>query len=244
MIISPELTPYLLVAAITFVAIVAQSIMGFGVALICMPLLIYVLEPVSAAAFVALLALPLQLIIIWRYRHALQIRPFWRVLVGIAVGTPIGVALIERLDERVILSALGTLLIGYALYSLLRPRLPEIRHPAWALSCGLTAGMLGGAYNTVGPPLVIYGSSLGWDSEQFKANLQVLCMLNSVLVIGAHIAAGHVTTLVIENLLVALPVILIGTAVGFWLSRYVNEAAFRKGVLILLLVIGARLLLP
>ena len=111
------------------------------------------------------------------------------------------------------------------------------------LASGLAAGMLGGAYNTGGPPVVIYGTSLGWDSEQFKANLQALFMINSVLVIGAHVAAGHVTALVFENLLVALPVTVLGTLVGFWLSRRINEAAFRKAVLLLLIAVGVRLLL-
>ncbi|MCC6804775.1 MAG: sulfite exporter TauE/SafE family protein [Anaerolineae bacterium] len=244
MIISPELTPFILVAAVCFAGSVVQSIMGFGVALICMPFLIHILDPVGAAALVALFIMPMQVIIMWRYRRALDIRPFWRVLVGITIGTPLGVALLERLDEHIILSALGILLIAYSLYSLTRPRLREIRHPAWAFGCGLAAGVLGGAYNTGGPPVVIYGSSMGWESDQFRANLQALFMINSVLVIGAHVAAGHVSTLVLENLLVALPLTLIGTGVGFALNRFVNETVFRKAVLILLAVIGVRLLPP
>ena len=242
--LSPELTPFLLVAAICFAGVVTQSIIGFGVALVCMPLLIQIFDPVSAAALVALFVFPLQLIIMWRYRRALNIRPFWRVLVGVIVGRPIGGLLLERLDERVILSALGILLIGYAVYSLTRPRLRTIHHPAWAFGCGLAAGILGGAYNTGGPPVVIYGSSMGWDSDRFRANLQALFLINSSLVILAHVAAGHVNTLVLENLLVALPATLLALGVGFALSRYVREAAFRKAVLVLLVVIGARLLLP
>lgn len=244
MTISPEMTPFLLIAVVCFAGALVQSIMGFGVALICMPFLIHLLDPVSAATLVALFLLPMQIIIMWRYRRALDIRPFWRVLVGIVVGTPLGVVLLERLDERIILSALGILLIGYAVYSLTRPRLRTIHHPAWAFGCGLAAGILGGAYNTGGPPVVIYGSSMGWDSDQFRANLQALFLINSSLVILAHVAAGHVNTLVLENLLVALPATLLALGVGFALSRYVREAAFRKAVLVLLVVIGARLLLP
>lgn len=244
MIISPELTPFLLVAVVCFAGALVQSIMGFGVALICMPFLINLLSPVSAAALVALFLLPMQVIIMWRYRHSLDIRPFWRVLVGIVVGTPLGVLLLERLDERIILSALGVLLIVYAAYSLTRPRIRAIHHPAWAIGCGLVAGVLGGAYNTGGPPVVIYGSSMGWDSDQFRANLQALFLINSSLVIVAHIVAGHIDTVVLENLLVAIPASLLAVGVGFTLSRFVKEAVFRKAVLVLLAVIGARLLLP
>ncbi len=235
---------FLYVAGIVFLGVVAHSILGFGVALICMPLLILVLTPVSAAAFVALFTVPMQLIIIWRYRHALRLRPFWRVIVGTALGAPLGVLLIAHLDQRIILSALGIFLIAYALYNLLNLHLPRIRQPKWDFSFGLASGILSGAYNTGGPPLVIYGTSLGWSPEEFKANLQALFMLNSFLVIILHLIAGHIDTLVLEHLLISLPVIALATALGFWLSRYINEALFRKCVLVLLVVVGVHLLFP
>jgi len=235
---------FLMVAGIVFFGVVAHSILGFGVALICMPLLVLVLTPTSAAAFVALFTVPLQLIIIWRYRDALRVRPFWRVILGTALGAPLGVLLIAKLDERIILSALGLFLIGYALYNLFNLRLPRIRQPRWDFSFGLASGILGGAYNTGGPPLVIYGTALNWTSEEFKANLQALFMLNSILVIILHAIAGHVNALVLEHLAISLPVTAVGTALGFWVSRYVNEVLFRKGVLVLLLIVGVRLLLP
>src|SRR5690606_15030327 len=109
---------------------------------------------------------------------------------------------------------------------------------------GFASGILGGAYNTAGPPLVIYGASLGWTSQQFKANMQVLFFISNLLVIIIHVLAGHVTRLVVENLLVALPIVIFGSAIGFWCSQRVNEALFRKLVLIALLLLGVRLLLP
>ena len=235
---------FVLVAAIVFFGIVTQSMIGFGVALICMPLLIRVLDPVAAASFVALFTLPMQLLITWRYRHALNIRPFWRVLVGTLIGIPIGIFLLSELDQRIVLSVLGIFLIAYSLYSLLNLRLPRIHRPVWGFGFGFTSGVLGGAYNTAGPPLVIYGTALGWESEQFKANMQVLFIAGNIVAIFIHIVAGHVNRLVIENLIVALPIVVIGTGIGFWLSKRINEAVFRKLVLIGLLVIGVRLLLP
>lgn len=235
---------FALVGFIVFIGIFTQSMIGFGVALISMPLLIRILEPSDAATLVALFSLPLQVLIIWRYRRSLEIRPFWRVIVGSVIGIPLGVALLSYLDRQIILTALGVLLIGYALYSLLNLRLPEIRQPGWGFGVGLASGVLSGAYNTGGPPMVIYGTCLRWESAKFKANMQAMLMVNSLIVISAHVLAGHVTTVVLKNLAVALPIVLIGTACGFWASRYVNERAFKKAVLILLLLIGVRLLLP
>src|SRR4051794_11595837 len=109
---------FAIVALIVLLGVTAHSILGFGVALICMPLLIGVLDPSSAAALVALFTVPMQVIIIWRYRHALDLRPFWRVILGTIVGIPLGVFLLGRQDHQVILTALGLFLIAYALYSL------------------------------------------------------------------------------------------------------------------------------
>lgn len=235
---------FLLIAGVVFLGIVTQSTIGFGVGLVCMPLLIRILDPVSAAAFVALFTLPLQILIVRRYHHALNIRPFWRVFVGSVIGIPIGIYLISELNQQIILTILGIIMIAYALYSLLNLRLPRIQRPAWGFGFGFASGILGGAYNTGGPPLVIYGTAQGWEAEQFKANMQVLFMVGNTLVILVHLAAGHINTVVLQNLLVALPVVVVGTTVGFWLSRRVNEAVFRKAVLVALFLIGVRLLFP
>ncbi|MEP7291402.1 MAG: sulfite exporter TauE/SafE family protein, partial [Chloroflexota bacterium] len=149
-----------------------------------------------------------------------------------------------RLDQHVVLASLGIFLIIYSLYSLFNLRLPPIQRPVWGFGFGFASGVLGGAYNTAGPPLVIYGTALGWKPEQFKANMQALFMVGNVLAITIHIATGHVDTLVIENLLFSLPVVGIGAGIGFWLSHRVNEKLFRKAVLVALLLIGVRLLLP
>ena len=235
---------FLLVALIVFFGTLTQSMIGFGVALVSMPLLIRLLDPATAAVLVALFVLPLQMIILWRYRHSLNIRPFWRVILSSIIGIPIGVTLLTQLDRSLILGMLGILLISYALYSLFKLRLPSFHNPAWEWGFGLVSGLLGGAYNTSGPPLVIYGTSLRWSPEEFKANLQALLMINSAIVIVAHGVAGHVTPLVLQNLVVALPMVFAGSATGFWLSRYVNEAVFYRIVLIMLVLVGFSLLLP
>ncbi len=235
---------FVFVAGIVFLGILAQSMAGFGVALICMPLLITVLDPVSAATLVALFTLPLQIVIMWRYRHALKVRPFWRVIVGSVIGIPVGVTLITILDPKIIATALGVFVIGFALYSLLRLRLPRLRQPGWGFGFGIASGLLNGAYSAGAPPLVIYGTCLGWDSEQFKANVQALFMVSTVLTILTHVIAGNIDALVLQDFAISLPTVAVGTLIGFWLSHHIDEATFQRIVLILLLLIGVRLLLP
>jgi len=237
------MNPNIAVAIIVFLAIFTQAIAGSGLALIAMPLLVGILEPLTAASLVALMAITTQLIMLARYRQSLQVNGLWRLMVGSLVGIPIGIYALSQLDERVILTALGLVLITYVVISLFTLPLPPFHNPNWGYGFGFISGLLGGAYNTGGPPFVIYGLSQKWEPQHFKANLQLLLMVNSVSVVIAHFFAGHYTSEVLQNYLLALPMILLGALTGFWIDRYINEAVFRKIVLVVLLVIGLRMLL-
>jgi uncharacterized protein len=237
---SPEMIG---IAIVVFFAILTQAISGFGLALIAMPLLLEFLAPVEAASLVALMAVTTQLIMLARYRRVLQIGGLWRLMVGSLIGIPIGVVVLSQLEGEIILFALGVILVAYSLYSLVAPPLPIIKNPNWGYGFGFVSGLLGGAYNTGGPPYVIYGASQRWEIQQFKANLQVLLMVNSISVVIAHTLAGHYTGIVMRDYLIAFPMILIGALAGFLLERYINEVLFRRLILVLLLVIGLRLLL-
>lgn len=233
----------LIVITITFFAVFTQAVTGSGLALIAMPVLVSMLDPVAAAALVALMALTTQLVMLSRYRRAMRIGRLWRLMIGSLIGIPLGVWALAALDERAILTALGVLLISYALYGLLNFRLPVITNLRLGYGFGVVSGVLHGAYNTGGPPLVIYGMCCCWDPNEFKGNLQALLMVNSSSVILVHLLAGHFNGLVLQNYAYALPTILVAALAGFALDRYLNEALFKKLVLVLLLVIGVKMLL-
>ncbi|MCK6578611.1 MAG: sulfite exporter TauE/SafE family protein [Anaerolineae bacterium] len=235
---------YVSIALVIFAAILIQSIAGFGVALVAMPFLTSLIAPVEASTLMAITAVPLQIIILRRYWHALEARSLWRLILGAVVGIPVGVLAIARLDEQIILFILGIVLVVYSLYSMARFRLPPVESPRWGYLFGLASGLLSGAFNTGGPPLVVYGTAREWRPDVFRANLQMLLMVNSTVVIIAHLIAGHMTEAVLSYYVVTLPVVFIGTALGFRISSRVNESVFRRIVLVLLLLIGIRLLFP
>lgn len=128
---------------------------------------------------------------------------------------------------------------------------PPPRRGAWrrALAAllpsatGLVAGLLGGAYNTSGPPLILYGDARGWEPAEFRGNLQSLFLLNDALVITGHLVAGNVTPVVLYGYLLALPGLGLGFLLGGRLARRLPPERFRLLVQVLLLVLGVRLLL-
>jgi uncharacterized protein len=57
-----------------------------------------------------------------------------------------------------------------------------------------------------------------------------------------HISTGHITSDVQQGVLLALPAMLIGLVVGWRVERYFSPVVFRRVVMMLLIVIGARLM--
>jgi hypothetical protein len=233
----------LLIVLIVFGAIFVQSVSGFGLALVSMPLLALVIDLHTAAPLVALISVVAEIIILIHYREALDLRSVARFALASILGVPVGVLFLAQVDQAIVLPLLGIIVLGYALYALLGPRLPELRSVHWAHGLGFIAGVLGGAYNMPGPAVVIYANCRGWPPAQFKSNLQGFFVLTSVLILGAHVVAGHVTPDVLRDFALTLPAILLGALTGFALDRRLNPLVFRRVVQVMLIGIGLSLIL-
>jgi len=228
---------------VALAAAFTQSLTGFGSALVSMAVLPGLIGIRTAAPLVTLITVTVDVALLARYRQALNLRAIWRLVAALVLGVPLGILVLRRVEERFVLAILGAVIAGYALYALLSPRLPKLEHPAWAYGFGFLAGVLGGAYNTSGPPVVIFGNCQRWPPSEFKGNLQGFFLVNDLLVIAGHALSRNLTPLVWRDYLIVLPALIVGLFVGGRLDRRLDPALFRKIVLVLLVVMGLRLLL-
>jgi hypothetical protein len=232
----------LLLFLVALLAAFTQSLTGFGSALVSMAVLPGLIGIRTAAPLVTLITVTIDVVLLARYRQALNLRAIWRLVAALVLGVPLGILVLRRVEERFVLAILGVVIAGYALYALLSPRLPRLEHPAWAYGFGFIAGVLGGAYNTSGPPVVIFGNCRRWPPAEFKGNLQGFFLVNDLLVIAGHALSQNLTPLVLRDYLIVLPALIVGLFVGGRLDRRLDPALFRKIVLVLLVVMGLRLL--
>jgi len=234
----------ILIASIVFIAAFQQSLSGFGFSLIAMPILVQLVGIQVAAPLVAVLALTLNIINGIRWREALDFSEIKRLGIWMALGVPIGIWGIFALNEIIVKVGLGVLLVAYALFALLKPeKLPTISR-RWAYPAGFFAGLLGGAYNTSGPPLILYGSLRNWSHQRFRAVLQSLFGFAASIVVIGHIVAGHYTQPVIKLTAVAIPGLLIAVLLGVFLDRRIKPEYLKKWITIATLLLGVSLLIP
>ena len=231
-----------IVFVIIFLAVFIQSMSGFGLALVSMALLPGIIGVQIAAPLVALVGIPLEFLLLLKYRSALNFYAVWPLIIASLFGIPLGIYGLKRVDEEIVLTILGIVITGYAIYSLFEVKLPQMKHPTWAYGSGFFAGLLGGAYNTAGPPVIIYGNCRGWLPAEFKGNLQSFFLVGTLFVAAAHALSGNLTEVVWVDFLWAVPAIGLGFVAGTWLDRYLNPELFRKVVLVLLILMGLRLI--
>ena len=226
-----------LTLTILFASTLTRSTLGFGDALIAMPLLTLVVGIKTTTPLVALVALTIALTISLSSWRQIDVKAVWRLIVSTLVGIPFGLFLLETASETLVKAVLGVLLISFGLYNLIQPRLPKIEHRGLEYVVGFVAGVLGGAYNTNGPPIVIYGTLRRWSPERFRATLQGY-FLSSVLIVVGHGVAGLWTGTVLRLYVYALPVALVAIYLGGKLNQSIPRGQFDRFVYVALIIMG------
>ena len=230
-------------AAIILIGAFTQSLAGFGFALVAMPLLSPLLGLKITAPLIALLGTLLNIVLIIRYHPSLNFKIVWKLSLVACLTIPLGVYLLDVIDQDLALLLLGIIVIIYSLYALLKFKLPALEHPAWLYVAGFTGGLLGGMFNTNGPPVIIYGHCRNWSPEEFKVNLQGFFLLNNIVIIASHVWRNNFTSEVLGYFWSALPALVVGMVAGLSMDKFISPDSFRKIVLYLLLIIGIRLVI-
>lgn len=230
-----------LVIFTVFFAAFTQGLVGFGFSLIGMPILSELIGIREAAPLIALGGGVVVVLILAKYRQEFNLRSVGKLALGSLFGIPVGIYGIQVIDEQITRKILGIVIGGYGIYSLMKFQLPRFKRTFWVYLMGFMSGILGGAYNTSGPPVIIYGHSRGWQPKKFIANLQGYFLVVTGIIIVSHILAQNITTEVIQSFWVILTPTLAGIWLGSRLGDSVSPEMFRKLVMILLILIGFRL---
>lgn len=230
------------ICVIILVATTVRSTLGFGEALIAMPLLAFIVPLRVAAPLVAMISMTNAILILCREWRHLRIRESARLVVSALIGTPVGVWLLTTADESVVKCLLASVVLAFSGWSLWRPDLLSLKNDRFAPLFGFAGGVLGGAYNTAGPPLVMFGTLRRWPPQEFRANLQSFFLLGGISILSMHWFTGAITVNVAKLYGMSLPLVFTAALIGRRLTQTVPAARFTRFVHVGLLGIGTMLL--
>ncbi len=237
---SPEII--ILMLLIFFSSAFIRSTFGFGDAVIAMPLLSLIISLKIATPLVALTATTLAAFILAESWRQADFKAAWRLILSALIGTPLGIWILRAAPETIVKSILGVVLIAYGLYNLLNSKLLNLKSDRWAYLFGFIAGVLGGAYNTNGPPVVIYGTLRHWPPEKFRATLQGFFLPAGGFIVVGHAVGGLWTAPVLKLYAFMFPMVLLGIFLGGKANRRFSAARFTRVLYWILIVLGAMLI--
>ena len=242
-ILDANLADTLWIGLIVGLASLVQSLTGFGFALVAVSLLPFFMDLQLAVTLVIAVGMMSNIALWWYHRDSFE----WSRIIHLATAAlatiPIGVVGLHYVPEHLALQMLGVMVLAYVVYSWLQLSLPELTGRSWAYAFGAASGVLTGAFNIGGPPIVIYGNCNQWSPQEFKGNLPgVFCVL-SMAAIATHLWQGDFSGDLFTQVGYATPFFVAGLGLGIWLSKYIDANSFRQAVLVLLSVIGLKLLI-
>ena len=243
---SIDLNPTLYFAsflAATFAAALVAGLAGFAFGLVAAAVWPHILTPLQTATLIVVFGLIVQGYSVWKLRAALNWSRLWPFLLGAAIGVPVGVTILEWANPAYLRKAIGAVLALYSIYGLVRPTMKPIAkgEAAADAAVGFLNGVLGAMTVFAGILVMIWCGLRGWSKDEQRAIFQpvgVAIFAMSAVWLGG---SGSISPDTVRLFLIGLPVLLAGTSVGLKLYGQLNEAGFRKIVLLLLFVSGVAL---
>ncbi len=236
-----------LIALGGFLAALVIGSTGFAFAIVVTGIWIYVLPPATIVLLAAICATLLHAVSVWRFRKQIEYRLLWPFVIGGALGVPLGVMALQRLDPAWFRHVFGGFMIAYSAYMLLRPRLPVVRlAPLTARiadgAVGWVSGVMGGFAMLHGTLPTIWCSVRGWDKRRARYVYQPYILITGVIImlaVGFNVEIDK--SRLAAPLLVCLPAMALGLWLGVRVFDVISEERFRRLVLWLILVSGVTL---
>jgi len=231
--------------AAAFFGGLTSGLSGFAMGLVVSGVWLHIIAPDQNALLIVLCGLVTQGSGIWRVRHAIAWRTILPFILGGAVGVAAGTALLATIDQKTVRLSIGVLLIMYSLYGIARP---AIRAPQGGVAAdvgvGMINGLIGGLTGLGGIAVTVWGQLRGGSKDAQRAIFQPVMFATFLMTAISLGAVGAYTVETMKLYALALPALIVGVGCGIWLYGKLDDAAFRKVILTLLLASGASLVLP
>jgi uncharacterized membrane protein YfcA len=228
-----------------FVGGFASGLAGFAMGFVVSGIWLHILTPIETTALIVGYGLLTQGYGVWKLRHALAWQKIAPFIIGGAIGVPIGTVLLTYINPAYLRSGVGVLLVIYGSYGLAQPRLKPVPDKVSAdAGIGFANGILAGLTGLPGFIITIWCQLRGWTKDVQRAVFQPVMLAAIVLNVISLGIAGAITAHTLRLYLLGLPAMVAGLWAGFRLYGKLDDVAFRKVILVLLLIAGLGLISP
>ena len=225
-------------SSVVLVASTVQGTVGFGFALIAVPLLSLLLPMKVVVPMIVCYSLVTNLMIVTTTINYVNLKRISVMIISGLIGIPIGVYGLKNLNPEILKGIIGIIIVITAIFMM---KGYKIHFKRENLSFGITgfiSGVLNGCLSMSGPPVVLFLSNQGYDKNEFRANLTFYAIITNIMAIMAYILNKLLTKDMVGILGINVITLLLGSYLGITISGKIKSNHFNKIIHFLLVIIG------
>jgi uncharacterized membrane protein YfcA len=234
------LSTYLIAFGIIGVAAFAQSVSGFGFALVAVPLLAVTLDAQTAVVVASMLSLVMTSVTAAGERKHIHWKATRALTISAIFGMPLGLVALKLLSSGVLTGVIAVVTLACTILVWKRWRMSPT--PARVALAGFASGTLLTATATNGPPLVAVLQAMGLNPRQFRATISAIFALGGLVGAIGFAITGEFTARAASYIALGL----VAAALGGWIGNHtfdrIDAAQFRR-ILLGALVISSSIAL-
>lgn len=238
-------TTILVTLAGVFLICFMKGAFGGGFAIVGIPLLSIVMDPVSAGGLLAPLFVAMDLFSLRYWKPSTWSRPDLRLLVpGLVVGIGIGYMVFRLLDHRAIAIVMAVVtLIFVGLWFLRGGEVAtQPRSSPKAIAAGVTSGITTMVAHSGGPPLAMYLLPLGLGKQVYAGTTSMFFTVGNLLKAAPWLMLARPTASVWTLMAISLLAVPAGVWLGWRLHDKLNQRQLYRACYGLLVVTAVKLL--
>jgi uncharacterized membrane protein YfcA len=205
-------------------AAATQASTGFGFALVAVPLITALTDPVTAVVATTIVSAGLSAYGTVRERRSVELVSAKRLIVSGLVGAPVGALAIHYLDTNALRVLIGIVLTGAVVLRVIGMEVANT--PRTEIAGGIVGGALLTSTGMSGPPIVLVTYGRAIDPKTKRATLQAVFFAHDVIAIAIFVAMGLANTEIALLAAIGLFVTPGGWAAGDRLFAKLNARSF------------------
>jgi uncharacterized protein len=239
-----DIGSFLLLSVAVFSGAFVSGLAGFAFSAVAGGILLHMLEPLEAVPLMMACSVGVQATNLWALRKNIQWKDSLILVLGGLLGVPIAVWLLHLTDARTFREGFGLMVTLYASYMLFRPSLTYLQQMNRGRNAlvGFGGGLIGGLTAMPGALPTIWCDMHGIPKNQQRGLVQPFIAAMQLFALALMLMRNDLSSKLLFDLLLSIPALLAGSILGIFAFRHVNDATFRRIVLIILLASGLMLL--
>ena len=232
-----------IIAVVFSLAAFMHGLCGFGFSLISVGILSLMLGPKQAVPLTVVASTANCVYLMIALRKKIMFKKSMELVLLGMLFIPVGVLYLSHFNKGLILRTMGLVILTIAIISLFKldhARFFAAKPFKWVASS--VAGILGGAFNMSGPPLVLYAYNCGWPIRNAMANLQLIFTLLAPIEIIMFIVTGLLT---FNNAIagaVCIPLVILFSIAGSYLSGRMRLSHLQITINVFLILLAMSLI--